>query len=286
MKMQPERKLHVTFPRIEAAVELTSATLPSFKMSERLGPEFLGVLADHRWLPFASEVKKSIYDDGTSGRSASERAHAIKLATVELDNKDLIYFVSSSATPSLTGWEINHRILLVTKEGLTNQDKLKSPRIYEDIFKGERETGVIAALSWKERYNSPNRLFVIEDSYVAIRSGFQTSCETKLKTPNTKSTGWGSEIYRRWLDFVELHYSPRDLLKIIVASKKIEALLCQKYPGAKELYQTFYGGGEAQGDKQRMYCFNRESPPRILLKTVKEAQLSLQPQSNYPKPLS
>lgn len=282
--MRPETEPHVPSTKIEATVELTSATLPSPNMSERHGLLFLGVLADHRWLPFASEVKKSIYDDGSSGCSAAERAEEIKRATVELDKNDLIYFVSSRAKPSLTGWEIDHRILLVTKEGLANQDNLKSLRIYEDIFKGERETGVMACLSWKERYNSANRLFVIEDSYVSIRSGFQNGCEDKLKTPNAKSTGWGSEMYRNWLDFVELNYSPRDLLKIIVASNKIESLLCQKYPGAKELYETFYGGGEAQGDKQRMYCFNRESPPKILLKTVKDAQLRLQPNLNAPSP--
>lgn len=89
--------------------------------------------------------------------------------------------------------------------------------------------------------------------------------------------GWGMLIYNHWLDFVERTYKPRDIIKIIAGSSKVESALCARFEGAKAIYRDYYKGGHAAGREQRMYCFTRDNPPKVIWKIIEEAQQVLQP---------
>lgn len=253
---------------------VTGVDLSAHSISEspcrHFSVEWYGDLATSAWHPLDPYVKKSIQYFAIEGKPIGDNdlLATIEKETKDLNPQDLVYLLKSNFNQSLSGWTIDHQIYIATKAGLQELANSKTLKIFEDVHLGQNGCEVLAAVTWKERYESSSSMRVIEDSFVSMRKGLSKS----LSDPSsTGGSGWGMQSYSAWLDFVDDKYSERTILKFLVANPLIEEELKRRYLAASNIAKEYYPEGRASREEQRLYCFTSGEPGKIVHGLIKKS---------------
>ena len=150
---------------------------------------------------------------------------------------------------------IRHQILTANSEGLEQIAAAKSVRMFEDIYAGANNCGILAALTWQERFDHRRGISVIEDSFIARR---------QEAGPLNLGGILGLQVYENWLNFVREQYPDGTIIKLIVANPQIEDLLCKTFSLAQNIRDNFYPEAAASASAQRLYCFTLGASGKVV----------------------